>query len=376
MEEDIYAVLKKNPEKKIVIFGVGAGGRVVFQECMKNALPVAYFVDNGKKGTFFETIEVKDPLDLMYEEENSLCILISACRDSLCREIAGELEGMGFIAGKDFFIPRTGRIYAPLDLFDPFLGYSRKEEILDGFRITEGLTENAPKIVVLGGSTSDPTFGNISSWVEVFAEKLKKNGYDFAVYNGALAGYCVNQELLKFLRDVLPLSPSLVITMDGFNDAAQPRVEENPFYHPFLAENLKKMFENTEKEKMDINGGIKAMHLGAKEKISRSRFYLRLLASLHGAAAANGIDHISFLQPNSSLEKDSSFAPLKVVTDFYKEVLERKPSYMVDASRILEKISDCYMDYAHYSKKGNEIIAGFVLEKVEEFLKKQGEKDQ
>lgn len=374
MEENIYAMLKNFPEKKIVIFGAGAGGRVVFQECMKNALPVAYFVDNGKKGTFFESIEVKDPLDLMYEEENSLCVLISACRDALCREIAGELEGMGFIAGKDFFIPRTGRIYAPLDLFDPFLGYSRKGERLDGFHITEGVTENAPKIVVLGGSTSDPTFGNITSWVEVFAEKLKKNGYDFAVYNGAIAGYCVNQELLKFLRDILPLSPLLVITMDGFNDATQPRMEENPFYHPFLAESLEKMFENTAKEKMDINGGIQAMVLGTGEKISRSQFYLRILASLHGAAAANDITHIGFLQPNSSLEKDSSFASLKGVTDFYREVLERKPDYLVDASLILENTSDSYMDYAHYSKKGNEIIAGFVLEKVEGFLQKQGGK--
>ena len=374
MDEKILAEWKKYPEKKIVIFGAGAGGRVVLQECVKHDVRVSYFVDNGKKGEYFENIEVKDPYDLMYEEEKSLLILVSACRKSLCREISEQLSGMGFVAEKDFFIPQIGRNYAPLDLFDPVLGYGRKSVEEEGFFITEGITANAGKILVFGGSTSDPTFGNITSWVELFAEKLRMKGYDYKVYNGAVAGYCVNQELLKFLRDGLSLLPDIVITMDGFNDATQPRKEEYPFYHPYQADSLEKMFENIHRDSLDINGDIRGMTLGRKDMSERCTFYLRTLKAFHGAAEANNIKHIAFLQPNSSLEKASDFPVLDTVKDFYDKVLTEKPSFMTDASRILEDVSDAYMDYAHYSRKGNEVISEYVLKSVEKFLQKREDK--
>ena len=372
MDENILAELKKDPGKKIVIFGAGAGGRVVLQECARNGLDAAYFVDNRKKGTSFEGKEVKDPYDLMYEKENTLLILVSACRESLCREMTEQLEGMGFSSGKDFFIPQTGRNYAPLTLFDPLLGYGRmpeKEGEKEGFRITPGRSRNAPVIAVLGGSTSDPTFGNIVSWVERFAEKLRKKGFDYTVCNGAVAGYCANQELLKFLRDVLPLSPELVITMDGFNDASQPRTEEHPFYHPYLADSLKKLFENGNDSSLEINGKIGRMTFGAPDRAERPAFYLRTLKALHGAAEENEVRHVGFLQPVSSMENFSAFPVSESVRSFYKAVLAERPGFLLDASRILQGVPEAYMDYAHYSEKGNEALSDFVLKSVEGFLK-------
>ena len=49
-------------------------------------------------------------------------------------------------------------------------------------------------------------------------------------------------------------------------------------------------------------------------------------------------------------------------------------SFMKDASRILEDVSDAYMDYAHYSRKGNEVISEYVLECVENFFQKREDK--
>lgn len=372
MSMDMQKILQENKTKKLVIFGAGAGGRVVLQECRKYGFDAAYFVDNAKKGTVFENKEVKDPYELMYEEENHCLILISACRKSLCMEITRELEGMGFQEGKDFFTPSAGRNYAAVDLFDPLLGYARKSEKVPGFFVTEGKNISSPKILVLGGSTSDPTFGNITSWVEIFAEKLAEKGYDYSIYNGAVAGYCANQELLKFLRDALPLSPRIVITMDGFNDASQPRNEEHPFYHPYQIDSLGKMFANIQSSSLEINGEVKGMSFGINDTSSRQEFYLRTLKALHGAAEENKILHLAFLQPNSSLETHSGFPALESIKAFYRSVLENKPDFMVDASTILENTPEAYMDYAHYSSKGNRVIAEFVLAKLQEICVKKG----
>ena len=159
--------------------------------------------------------------------------------------------------------------------------------------------------------------------------------------------------------------------MDGFNDATQPRKEEYPFYHPYQADTLEKMFENIHSDSLDINGEILGMTLGRKDMSERSIFYLRTLKAFHGAAEANNIKHISFLQPNSSLEKASDFPALDTVKEFYNKVLKEMPPFMKDASRILEDVSDAYMDYAHYSRKGNEVISEYVLECVENFFQKR-----
>ena len=98
---------------------------------------------------------------------------------------------------------------------------------------------------------------------------------------------------------------------------------------------------------------------------------MRTLKALHGAAEANNIKHIAFLQPNSSLEKNSVFPALDSVKEFYGKVLEERPSFMVDISCILENTADAYMDYAHYSSKGNEVISDYVLKYVVEYLQKQ-----
>ena len=95
---------------------------------------------------------------------------------------------------------------------------------------------------------------------------------------------------------------------------------------------------------------------------------MRTLKALHGAAEENCVRHIGFLQPVSSMEKGSSFPVSEAVKSFYDAVLKERPGFLLDASRILQGVPDAYMDYAHYSEKGNEALADFVLKSVEGFL--------
>lgn len=108
---------------------------------------------------------------------------------------------------------------------DPHLSHAHDPEHLKamGYNVTpgfvtydSGVSGDALKIVVLGGSTSDPALGY--SWPELLAGVLKERGAKATVLNGGVAGYSSNQELIKLTRDVLPLGPDIVISMSGVND--------------------------------------------------------------------------------------------------------------------------------------------------------------
>lgn len=75
------------------------------------------------------------------------------------------------------------------------------------------------KIAVLGGSTTDGKFTFFKSWPELMYEELgNQNFKNVTVYNGGVSGYASGQELLKLIRDMIPLKPDMVIVYDGFND--------------------------------------------------------------------------------------------------------------------------------------------------------------
>ena len=112
-----------------------------------------------------------------------------------------------------------------LSFIDPHLSHAHDPESmfalgeLPGFAVYGDL--NAPReevirIVALGGSTTEPS--STQCWPQKLYEELTKRGYSCLVLNGGVAGYSTNQELFKFIRDVMPLNPDIVISLSGVND--------------------------------------------------------------------------------------------------------------------------------------------------------------
>ena len=146
------------------------------------------------------------------------------------------------------------------DVLDPQLGHAYDPNVLarkledfesfTGFVVYGDRTDSsAIRIFALGGSTTDPIFslggpstgpGYEECWPKILQDLLNDVGIPAVVFNGGVAGYSSNQELLKLVRDVLPLKPDIVLSLSGINDLGFVHsVERHPMVHPHLDKTLR-----------------------------------------------------------------------------------------------------------------------------------------
>lgn len=137
---------------------------------------------------------------------------------------------------------------------DPHLGFSHDKDrhgLMDEFsgfvRYGNGNLED-PKtrvVVALGGSTTDsltPLYlgdnradpNDPYNWPRSLQKLLVQSGFEAVVFNGGVAGYSSNQQLIKLIRDALPLEPDLILTLEGVNEMGFAHsVPAHPMVHPY-----------------------------------------------------------------------------------------------------------------------------------------------
>jgi lysophospholipase L1-like esterase len=367
MNDILSAITKKHPDKKIIIFGAGAGGQTLFHSARQAGIDIPYFIDNNKSGQFLFGKPVKSPYDIFYENMDDVLIVIGVCQDFAVTQIKNQLTELGLTEGVNFETPLFNDLYAPLDYIDPLLGYNRMSDLM-GFQIFGSPTLGAKKIVVLGGSTTDPSFGGYKSWPECLHEKLAKHGIAATLYNGAIAGYFSALELLKILRDCLQLSPDVIITFDGVNDAIQPMQPGHPMVHPYGKKTFDIMFEATVQNKIDVNVNkeIKGVTYGCENSASRIDFWYSNLRIIKAVCEEFHITFLPFLQPTSLYTSDSADTSDErslAINSFYQEAaaLAKTSGFIIDATSVLDGNSKAYADYVHYTETGNQMIAEFVI---------------
>lgn len=364
---------RKHHGKKVVIFGAGAGGQTVYDNVTKDGFEVLYFVDNRKQGSVVCGKEVKSPYDILYEKNDTVVVVVGACQDNDAFQIIEQLQGLGLAAGAQFEQARFNDTYAPIDLIDPVLGYSRSGDI-PGFRIHAGQSPRAPRILVFGGSTTDHSFGGYKSWPELLHEQCAARGLDVAVYNGAVAGYFSAQEMLKFVRDGLSLKPAVVVTFDGVNDAYQSVLPEYPMYHPYSQKAFDVMFSNTPKSSLNINNELRGVSYGVAAALPRPESWLRNLRIIKGVSSEFGIHYFPFLQPTLLYSRraaaGSDDEKSKMIRDFYQAAtgIAAAAGFIGDATAILDDVAGAYFDFVHYSETGNGHIADYVRQRLERAL--------
>lgn len=139
------------------------------------------------------------------------------------------------------------------NVLDPLLSHAYSVDFLKHgmpeFWVSEGFVAYANpedkerlRIVALGGSTTEPYFMmqandpasySYESWPYFLQKRLDELGIRAIVFNGGVAGYSTNQELLKLLRDVLPLRPDIVLSLSGINDQGFAQSDKkHPMIHP------------------------------------------------------------------------------------------------------------------------------------------------
>lgn len=290
---------------------------------------------------------------------------------------------------------------------DPLLGYayssssdlplSGEDSYNDGLIFLKNpVTEK--KIVILGGSTSDLAYeGN---WIRPFNKKITSFDERITVTSGAFSGYSSSQELLKLLRDVVPLKPHLVISLSGVNDigfiqCADPKYPLTHLYVSKIFHFLQQKYgKSVNKEslwnKVASRGNLrpsamnssfsigKVVH-GFNNKLSDFEVWHRNIRLMKSICSEFNIKFISFLQPifgfgnyTSTKDENENFrlflskhkgihgkSYVEALHSFYEnavKIVSANSDYMVDLTNIFLDEKEIFSDPRHLNKKGNNIL--------------------
>lgn len=266
-----------------------------------------------------------------------------------------------------------------IDTYDPLLGKTRIDEdgnpelvIFSGEKQEGGQAEGLPlRILILGGSTSDPYYGNMKSWPEYLYEKLSTMRIRCEVIAAGMATYDSFRELKKLIRDGVLLNPDIVISYSGFNEGLY-NISEYPFSlkgDEIIAEHI----VNNHIAKHDTGAGIfdlKHVSMGMKDKRTVFRRWYDNERIMHGICSGLGVSFIAALQPVKHTKHNESLPLYREAALFFQK--HETPSWMRDMTSIFDNMQDVYADSCHVYEEGNRKIAQFFLREVLEIIKERG----
>lgn len=300
-------------------------------------------------------------------------------------EIYDKLISKGFIYQKDFSLMGPQGYYDELNLLDPLLGYSRIDD-LPGIRLYDSnkLTDNH-LVVTLGGSNTDPSAGNEKSWSKSLHEKLLKKGYRYKVANGGIAGYNSTQDLLKLIRDVIPMKPDIVISYGGFNDVKNGSyIPSFPTVHRYQKKfyDFLSSFEQMAPCSLDMRD-IHKVTYGIPNNKDCIDIWIDNMRTMYVICKEFGIKFYGILQPTVFLDYSIDVelqellkkmgiddAQRNDVLYFYNGVRNRinDYDYLYNLSEIFGNQKEVYYDNVHVYAQGNEMIAKQIFEIIQDDL--------
>lgn len=364
VKRDIKFIKKNGLDKKIILMGVNKFSEFYIKEIKDK---IAFIIDKNHIGENINGIEVIDCNELLSLNPNDYYYYLF---DRLTlRKQQGDLIELGVSDSLIFWGGRTRTGWGAggdlQDSFDPILGYTSDKS---GFIIfSNSDDENAFKIVTLGGSTSDPRLENLKSWSEYLFDKLSNMGIKVKIYVGGLSSYTVAQECLKLIKDVLVISPDLVISYSGVNDMTGSTNIENhyfnrDYYHAILNKMISKGYI---KNVLQGKYQIKQINLGLHDSLDQCDFWIKCERIMHSVCYEFGIDFHGCLQGFlfkvfDNLEKLDEYKKCK------KYIADNNFAWLHDMTEIFNGNEDVFYDLCHVFEKGNRIIAQnmmpFVLE--------------
>lgn len=293
--------------------------------------------------------------------------------------------------------------------FDPFLGWSfnpeaEEREIPETYRIHEGVIElssylpkpqDTLRILITGGSTSDPLLFP-SSWTVKLFQKLKES-YSVEFYIAAVADHNSGQELLKTLNFLLWQKPDLHLSYCGANENDQA-LGYTTYYEDLLYRELlsgaPRILPNT------IVFGRKLLHLQPDDRFfpisenynhDRKRFWKSNVTAMRALSVEYDYEFICALQPvlgvgpHNSISRESELISLDGLTEdiieemkteqeFYSFALNEaeKLEYVVDFTNVFGSVKESpFFDNCHIHDEYKTILADSMYSLVSSaFLKK------
>lgn len=311
--------------------------------------------------------------DLMYLDIEKLMVFISLFG---YKEMEETLISIGLKPTQNFVHISnsfSGHITDKYFGFDWLLGNTFvgkiDEKCCNGFYVHSNTKAPSYKIVILGNSTTDPLFYPQKSWPEMLWEKYIARHIDVIIYNGAITDYSSNNEVIKFIRDVLRLDPDIVVSYSGVIDFGE-YIPDYPYVNLNLMRTSKEWEEKSNKKVV----------YGLEDHRSAYERWLENETIIHQICEMKGISFSAVLQPWIGSDCVAPTEKLQIWNDYYWEVeypqfnkyisnaqefKERivadvkKNDWLHDFTNIFEQIddTDIYYDSIHVNEIGNQIVA-------------------
>lgn len=312
-----------------------------------------------------------------------------------------------FLLGEGLLAEPDEEDRVSFERLDPHLSHAHDPEALreknpdagwiPGFLVHGSLDDpHALRVVALGGSTTDPFF--FHAWPRALYETLRANGVRATVLNGGVAGYSSNQELLKLLRDVIPLEPNVVVSLSGINDLGFGHsLKRHPFVHPYQAATLEgtasaappPLLPNLVRLLRSLARAEPAgerVTYGPEVSTTPGRQWTRNVRLMRAAAEEVGIRYLAFRQPVLGVgryepspeeeamlreaidarEKHGDRTYLDHVRDFYAATREpcAELDACVDLVHVFEGTEGAYRDARHQTPVGTSVLADAVYREL------------
>ena len=209
--------------------------------------------------------------------------------------------------------------------------------------------------------------------------RLTDRGINAVVYCGGIAAANSTQELIKCIRDVIPMNPDAVISYSGINDIKM--LESST---PFVLDYQKEIADRSVDAGLVVNNKayrntgsdskltLKAVTTGLENKKPYSRYWVDNIRMMHAVCEEFGIPFHAFLQPNAyagkggqisfhrELLEDAAAQHYRQLTEEMKELI-KDIDYITDITDAMDGNMKWYMDDCHLLEPGNRIIADRIL---------------
>jgi lysophospholipase L1-like esterase len=390
-----------------LIYGTGTEAEKLSRLLSDRDYKVEYYLDGNEVETV-QGKQVKSPFDIVYEDLESIFIIV-AIEPERYGGVMHTLLDLGLTENIHFTYFRDVPPFGVPFHFDAALTINRVKEQLEGFEVF-GDTDNpaAPVIVALGGSTTESELNFIRGWVYFLSERFKAERIPAVIYCGGVASYTSTLELIKLIRDVIPLQPDIVISYSGYNDLSYfPLSQPSPFYNskqsvpfeyqtervrrPFVHYRQVEIFRKTMPTHQEEN---RIIHFGLQNDKSASEYWLDNMRMMNAVANEYGITFLSFFQPFLFIGNyeitDSQYTIINrlfwntknnLLDPFMKNRIEsmRKGAseisasiidydFITDLSHIFDGYKNIFTDDCHVCEQGNQIIAAHIYMKLKEIL--------
>ena len=375
--EYFYHIVQDAKEvSKLIIYGTGETAQSLQEKLRLIDVEIDFFVDENMErvGELINGKEVNSVYDLLYEDLSTLMVINT---DKNLEQSTRVLNELGLEECKNFrYIQQyEWNYYRWYHWIDPNLGYgiiNKGCEKYPGFFIYGDDKEGDYKIAISGGSTVDATLYPFKSWGQILFDIIKQNGYHVTLYVAGAWGYPVETELIKFMRDILPLKPDLMIDYSGVNNL----VTDSKY--PFCNVYQRQFYENA-----SARSNIRPVTYGICREDDNFTQWLSSERIMQAVCCEFGIRFISILQPllgakGTGYSADEREIILNTIAnnpsvdymgrgkDFSESVKRKMYEYywLYDFSQIFDESEDIWIYKCHVNEKGNQIIAQKVWEVV------------